>query len=295
MRTGLASDPIFEQHDTGPGHPERPARLPALLNALEGLDLEPIAPRAATSAELETVHPAEYIARVEDAVARGITHLDADTVLSPHSYEAAVKAAGAGLALGEALLDGRIEAGFAAVRPPGHHACTARAMGFCLFNNIAILARFLHANGKRVCIVDWDVHHGNGTEEIFRRDAEIGFCSLHQSPLYPGTGSPREVGEGNIRNLPLPPGSGEDTYLRAFDEQVLPWLEERAPDVVLVSCGFDAHALDPLANMELLSGSYAEFTRRLTRWPLLSLLEGGYSLEALAEGGRAHIEALTEA
>ena len=295
MRTGLASDPVFELHDTGEGHPERAARLPALLNALEGLDLVPIAPREATRAEIVAVHRPEYVDRVQEAVARGVSHMDADTVLSPHSFEAALKAAGAGLALGEALLDGRIEAGFAAVRPPGHHACTARAMGFCLLNNIAILARFLHARGKRVCIVDWDVHHGNGTEEIFRNDPEVGFCSLHQSPLYPGTGSPREIGAGNIRNLPLPPASGEPTYLRAFDEQVLPWLEERAPDVVLVSCGFDAHALDPLANMELLSGSYAEFTRRLTRWPILSLLEGGYSLEAMAEGGRAHIEALTEA
>jgi acetoin utilization deacetylase AcuC-like enzyme len=295
VRTGLASDPIFEQHDTGPGHPERPERLPALLNALEGLDLVAVEPREATREEIEAAHSPDYVSRVEDAVSRGVTHLDADTVLSPRSFEAAVKAAGAGLALAEALLDGRIEAGFAAVRPPGHHACTARAMGFCLFNNIAILARFLHARGQRVCIVDWDVHHGNGTEEIFRNDASIGFCSLHQSPLYPGTGSPRETGAGNIRNIPLPPASGESTYLRAFDDQVLPWLEERSPDVVLVSCGFDAHALDPLANMELLSGSYAEFTRRLTRWPVLSLLEGGYSLEAMAEGGRAHIEALTEA
>jgi acetoin utilization deacetylase AcuC-like enzyme len=295
MRTGLVTDRLFLRHLTGPGHPERPDRLTAVLKGLEGLDLVAVAPRDATRGELEGVHEARYIDAVRRAIEGGAGALDADTAVSSESYAAAVRAAGAGLALAEAWLEGRIEAGFAAVRPPGHHACPAKAMGFCLFNNVALAARLLAAKGKRVSIVDWDVHHGNGTQEIFWSDPSVRFLSLQQYPLWPMTGLREEQGAGNIRNIPMPPGSGDREYLKAFDEEVVPWIEEGRPDVLLVSCGFDAHARDPLAQQRLSTEAYAEFTKRIARRPVLSFLEGGYDLEALAGSARAHVEALIAA
>jgi acetoin utilization deacetylase AcuC-like enzyme len=292
VRTGLATDAVFLRHRTGAGHPERAERLPAILERLEGLDLAEVAPRDATRAELEAAHAADYVTWLGERIAKGVGYLDADTAVGPDSYAAAVRAAGAALALGEAWLAGRIEAGFACVRPPGHHACHGRAMGFCLFNNVAVLARFLQAEGKGVCIVDWDVHHGNGTQDIFWTDADVGYCSLHQFPFYPGSGAPQETGAGNILNIPLAAGSGSAEYRAAFAEQVVPWLDTRAPDVVLVSAGFDAHARDPLAQMRLSSDDFAEFTRMLLGRPLLSVLEGGYDLEGLASSVRAHLDTL---
>ena len=165
-------------------------------------------------------------------------------------------------------------------------------MGFCIFNNAAVLARALRARGKRTCIVDWDVHHGNGTQDILWDDPEIGYLSLHQHPLYPGTGRPDETGAGNILNLPLPAGSGDTEYLRAFDDRVLPWIGERDPDIVIVSAGFDAHRNDPLAGMQLSSGAFGRFTEKLLGRPILGLLEGGYDLDGLAGSARAHVEAL---
>jgi len=225
-------------------------------------------------------------------VARGAGSLDADTIVCAGSWDAAVRAAGAALSLGEAWLDGRIDNGFACVRPPGHHAERRRAMGFCLLGNVSILAYFLAERGKRVAIVDWDVHHGNGTQDILWDEPEIGFCSLHQWPLYPGTGRESETGAGNVLNLPMDPGSGDSEYGAVFDARVVPWLEERRPDVVLVSAGFDAHARDPLASQELSSEAFGEFTKKLARWPVLSVLEGGYDLTALEESVRAHLAAL---
>jgi acetoin utilization deacetylase AcuC-like enzyme len=295
MRTGLVTDPLFLRHLTGLGHPERPERLGAILRALEGLNLVRIAARDATRGELEGVHEGRYIDWVKARVADGTTHLDPDTAICPESYAAAVRAAGAGLALAEALLDGRIEAGFAAVRPPGHHAGPARAMGFCLFNNVAVAARFLMGRGRRVAILDWDVHHGNGTQEIFERDPAVRFLSLHQYPLWPMSGRREERGRGNIFNVPLPPGSGDAEYLAAFDREVLPWLDEGQPDVLLLSAGFDAHARDPLAQQRLSTGTYALLTNKVARQPVLSFLEGGYDLEALAASARAHVEALISA
>jgi len=292
VRTGLVTDPILARHLTGPAHPERPERLSAILAAIAGLELAEVAPRDATRAELEAAHDAGYVTWLGERIAKGAGHLDADTAVSSDSYAAAVRAAGAALALGEAWLAGDIEAGFACVRPPGHHACRGRAMGFCLLNNIAVLARFLHAHGRRVCIVDWDVHHGNGTQDIFGADPEIGYCSLHQFPFYPGSGAAQETGAGNLLNVPLPAGSGSAEYRAAFREQVLPWLDARAPDVVCVSAGFDAHLKDPLAQMRLTSDDFAAFTRMLLARPLLSVLEGGYHLEGLASSVRAHLEAL---
>ncbi len=292
VRTGLVSDPLFARHLTGPGHPERPERLPAIHAALEGLELEPVPARDATRAELEAAHDALYVTRLEERIAQGDVHLDADTVVSPDSWAAAVRAAGAALALGEAWLAGDVETGFACVRPPGHHACRGRAMGFCLFNNVAVLARFLHARGKCVCIVDWDVHHGNGTQDIFWKDEDVGYASLHQFPFYPGTGAEHETGAGNIRNVPLAAGSGSAEYRAAFERKILPWLAEREPDIVLVSAGFDAHLRDPLAQMRLDAEDYAAFTRMLLDRSLLSVLEGGYDLEGLAASVRAHLEVL---
>jgi acetoin utilization deacetylase AcuC-like enzyme len=290
--TGFVDDPLFDEHRTGPGHPERPERLPAVRRATEGLDLVGIGPRDAARAEIERAHDPDYLDWLKSAIDKGAGALDADTTVCAESWDAAVRAAGAALALGDAWLKGEIEAGFACVRPPGHHAERRRAMGFCLMGNISILAYALHDAGKTVAIVDWDVHHGNGTQDILWNEPEIGFLSLHQWPLYPGTGRESETGAGNIRNVCMPPGSGDAEYLAAFDEIVLPWLDERDPDVVLVSAGFDAHARDPLASQELSSEAFGQFTERLASRPMLALLEGGYDLVALETSVRSCLETL---
>jgi len=292
VRTGFVTDPLFALHDAGPGHPERPERLEAVRQAVDGLPLVAIEPRDATFAELAAAHDPDYLRALEKLTRGRAVRIDPDTATSERSHEAAVRAAGAALALGEAWLDGRIDAGFAAVRPPGHHACRARAMGFCLLNNIAVLARFLQARGRRVAIVDWDVHHGNGTQDIFRNDAQVGYCSLHQYPLFPGTGASDEGDDSNLLDLPLPPGSGDDEYRWLWEDRVLPWVERRDPDVVLVSAGFDAHHLEHLANQRLGTETFAWFTKTLAHRPQLLLLEGGYSLEALRDGVRVVLETL---
>ena len=295
MRTGFLFDPLYANHLTGPGHPERPERLDAILGESRDLDLIRIPARDATFEELHTVHEEGYPARIRDRIKAGESMLDADTAVSAGSFRAAIRAAGGALALGEAFHAGRVEAGFACLRPPGHHACRDRAMGFCLFNNAALLARALSENNHRVCIVDFDVHHGNGTQDIFEDDPEVGYCSLHEHPLYPGTGSETETGAGNLLNIPLPAGSGIETYRAAFEKRVLPWIEGRAPDVIVLSAGFDAHELDPLARMRLATNDYATLTRMLATRPVLSLLEGGYDLEALGGSVQAHLQALIEA
>jgi acetoin utilization deacetylase AcuC-like enzyme len=295
MKTGLVSDPLCSLHDPGPGHPERPERLDAVLAGAEGLPLVSIEARDATFDELAAAHDPAYVRGLEERTRGRAVRLDPDTATSEHSWDAAVRAAGAALALGEAWLDGRIEAGFAAVRPPGHHACRARAMGFCLLNNVAVLARFLQARGRRVAIVDWDVHHGNGTEDIFRDDAQVGYASLHQYPLYPGTGSADDGDGAHVLNLPLPPGSGDEEYRWVWEDRLLPWLAERDPEVVLLSAGFDAHRLEHLASQTLETDTFAWFTRTLAGRPVLAVLEGGYNLEALRDGVRVVLEELLAA
>jgi acetoin utilization deacetylase AcuC-like enzyme len=292
--TGSVDDPLFDRHRTGAGHPERPARLGAVRKALEGLHLRQIEPRDATHAELARAHDADYLEHVRSRVRAGETALDADTAVCAESWDAAVRAAGAALALGEAWLAGEIEAGFAVVRPPGHHAERRRAMGFCLLGNAAILAYFLHDHGKRVAIVDWDVHHGNGTQDILWDEPEIGYLSLHQWPLYPGTGAITETGAGNIKNICMPAGSGDAEYRAAFRDQVMPWIEERAPDVVIISAGFDAHRNDPLASQNVTAEGFGGLTAMIMAYgaPILSLLEGGYDLEGLEESVRAHVSTL---
>ena len=288
MATGRCTDAdLFLRHDTGPGHPERPARLTAILDAVADLSWTDVPPRDATRDELLAVHDAAYLDALERRIADGARALDADTVVSADSWRAAVRAAGAALALGEAWFAGTIANGFAFVRPPGHHACRNRAMGFCLLGNVAILARFLHAKARRVAIVDWDVHHGNGTQDALERDDGVGFVSLHQMPLWPGTGRASECGIGNVVNVPMAPGSGDAEYLAAFDETVVPFVESRAPDVVIVSAGFDAHLADPLAQCRVTTEGFGAMADRLaSRWPVLAVLEGGYDLAALAASVR---------
>ncbi len=294
----LATDPRFAQHDTGPGHPERPARLEAVTAGFDraalGAEVVPLAARLATRHELERVHPAAHLDRLEQACAEG-AHFDADTPASPGSWVAALGAAGAGLAAVDALTEHEHGYGatgaFLAVRPPGHHARATQAMGFCLLNNVAVVASALRARGERVAIVDIDAHHGNGTQEIFYSDPDVLYVSFHEWPLYPGTGRHDEIGAGAgvgaTCNVPLPAGATGDVYHRALDAVVEPLLETFRPDWVLISLGFDAHRDDPLTGLALSAGDYAALSGRLMRSApagrTIAFLEGGYSLAALRD------------
>jgi acetoin utilization deacetylase AcuC-like enzyme len=302
----LYSHPACLAHDPGTGHPESPARLRAVLDALDdarfaGLDRRE-APRA-TRAQLARVHAAELTDAIHAAApSTGHAQLDPDTAMSPDSLEAALRAAGAVCAAVDALIDGNDTRAFCAVRPPGHHATHDTAMGFCLFNNIAVGAAQALARGvERVAIVDFDVHHGNGTQDIFWNEPRVLYASTHQSPLYPGTGAHSETGAGNIVNAPLPPGAGSDAFRAACVETVLPRLHDFRPQLVMISAGFDAHRLDPLASLNLLAEDYAWVTRELAgiaqasaSGRIVSSLEGGYSLTALRESTAAHVAALME-
>jgi acetoin utilization deacetylase AcuC-like enzyme len=300
----LYTHPACVAHDPGPGHPESPSRMQAVLQALEDERFAALgrreAPRA-TREQLARVHDTALIDRVFAAAPKqGYVRFDADTAMSPDSLEAALRAAGAACAAVDAVLDGDATRAFCAVRPPGHHATRATAMGFCLFNNIAIGAAHALARGiERVAIVDFDVHHGNGTQDIFWSEPRVLYASTHQSPLYPGTGNRIETGVGNIVNAPLPPGSGTVQFRDAFNASVLPALRAFRPQLVLVSAGFDAHRLDPLADLNLDADDYAWATRQLADIAhafasdrLVSSLEGGYSLTALRESTAAHVAAL---
>jgi acetoin utilization deacetylase AcuC-like enzyme len=299
----LGTDPVFADHDTGPRHPERPARLQAVADGLErsglGSDLRTLDPRVATRAELERVHPAAHLDHLEEVCAQG-AHFDADTPASPRSWLAALTAAGAGLAAADALAHGDGEGAFLAVRPPGHHARATQAMGFCLMNNVAVLAAELRERGDRVAVVDIDAHHGNGTQEIFYSDPDVLYVSLHEWPLYPGTGRLDETGagpgQGSTCNVPLPAGATGDVYLRAFDDVVEPLLARFAADWLLISAGFDAHRDDPITGLGLSAGDYAELFRRLLATAptgrTITFLEGGYSLSGLRDSVAASIPVL---
>ncbi len=303
--TGLLSHPRFLDHATGAGHPERPARLRAILTRLDdaGLsaELDVREPAVLDPARLLTVHDASVVARAEAASRAGGGVLDGgDTVVSEASYEAALLAAGAACEAVDHVLAGTWRNAFVACRPPGHHAERDRSMGFCLFNNVALAAEHARASGAaRVAIVDFDVHHGNGTQHTFEERADVFYASLHQWPWYPGTGAAHERGRGAglgaTLNLPLPAGSGDAAYLRAFEDTLLPALENFAPDLLLVSAGFDAHERDPLSGTRVTTAAYAEMTRLLRGLAggrLVSLLEGGYDLAALADSVEAHVGAL---
>jgi acetoin utilization deacetylase AcuC-like enzyme len=305
MTVALYTHKACLDHDPGPAHPESPSRLASVLQALD-IDrfawLDRIEAPRATREQLERVHRSSLIDEVfASSPPSGLRHLDADTAMSPGSLEAALRAAGAACAAVDTVMDGYTRRAFCAVRPPGHHATPQTAMGFCLFNNIAAAAAHaIDAHGlTRVAIVDFDVHHGNGTQDIFWADPRVLYASTHQSPLYPGTGSRLERGAGNIVNAPLAPGAGSSEFRTAFENIVLPALDTFAPQLVLISAGFDAHKLDPLANLNLETADYAWVTERLVELAdrhaegrVVSSLEGGYSLTALRESTVAHVAAL---
>lgn len=301
----FVTHPDCAGHDTGYGHPERPARLEAVTAGAAEAEVDealvPCTPRQATRAEIERVHEADYVSALERFCQAGGGALDADTSAVPASWEAALAAAGAGLSAAERLRsDSSLAAAFCAVRPPGHHAVPARAMGFCLFNNVAVTAAALAAVGERVLVVDIDAHHGNGTQEAFYGDGDVAYVSFHQSPLYPGSGSLEEVGEGDGRgwtmNLPLPPGATGDVYRDGIEEVVAPMAEEHGPEWLLLSAGFDAHRSDPLTDMGLSAGDYADITGDLlglvAPGRCLAFLEGGYNLDALRSSTAATLAAM---
>ncbi len=301
MATAYLYDTIFLRHKTGWGHPEKPARLESIDGALRNtsyyerlLRIKPVLPEIRC---IETIHAPSYIHRVEREVGEGTVYLDSmDTVVCNESYAVALHAVGGSLLLCDAVAEGSATNGFCAVRPPGHHAEHDFASGFCIFNNIAIAARYLQRKHgfTRVAIVDWDVHHGNGTQHSFESDNSILYISLHQYPHFPGSGSASETGKGTAKgytlNIPMRGGSGDREYLTAFTDLVIPRLDSFKPEIVLISAGFDAHRADPLSSIRISSETFGEFTRLLTqvarahsRGRIISFLEGGYDLSALSE------------
>jgi len=300
----IGLDPSFAEHDPGPGHPERPARLDAAAAgvASAGIDdaLVALAVRPASRAQITAVHDPEMVEHLVAASAAGGAAFDADTRSSAGSWEAARRAAGAGIAAADELAAGRAEAAFLALRPPGHHARPTTPMGFCLLNNVAITAEELTSRGERVAIVDIDAHHGNGTQEIFFARPDVLYASLHQWPFYPGTGAADEVGagagQGTTCNVPLPAGATGDVYLHAFERVLLPVIEHFAPTWMLVSLGFDAHRDDPLTDLGLSAADFALLVERLVALVptgrRLAFLEGGYDLRALRDSVAATLPTL---
>jgi acetoin utilization deacetylase AcuC-like enzyme len=311
-RTGIAADPAVKKHDPGPGHPERPERYEAVMSRLQSAGLSKllsrIEVRTATEDELTLVHTRQYIALVEREVAQDRRQLSTgDTDVGPQSIESAKAAAGCVLSAVDAVFSGSATNAFCAIRPPGHHASAARGMGFCLFNNVAVGARYAQQKygAQRILIADWDVHHGNGTQDIFYDDGSVFFFSTHQSPWYPGTGDASEQGEGpgagQTINCPLPAGSGRAQILGAFEQRLLPAAKEFRPDLILISAGFDSRINDPLGLFRLTDEDFRDLTRLMTDFAtkhcegrLVSVLEGGYSLEGLALATEAHVRALSD-
>ena len=302
MTTRLYTHPIFLEHITPAGHPERPDRLRAIERVLDDEAFAALDRHEAPMGNEETVlycHPRDFVERVRRAIPQdGIAVIDSDTVASPKSWQAALTAIGAGNAAVDDVFAGYADNVFVAARPPGHHAEKTTAMGFCLFNTAAIAARYAQEKhgAERVAIVDWDVHHGNGTQDIFWDDPSVLYCSTHQMPLYPGTGAKNETGAGNIVNAPLAPATGSDIFREAFNTRVLPAIDSFAPDLIIISAGFDAHHRDPLAEINLIeddfdwaTGQLMDRARRHSSNRLVSVLEGGYDLHGLAFSVAAHV------
>jgi acetoin utilization deacetylase AcuC-like enzyme len=306
MTTLLLSHPACLDHLNPMGHPERPDRIRAIERVLEQEKFQGLAREQAPMASIEMIalaHPLDYVEQVRDAAPKeGMVRLDADTTMSPGTFEAAMRAAGGAVQAVDEVMTGKVANAFVATRPPGHHAETATPMGFCLFNNAAVAARHAQKQhgAERVAIVDFDVHHGNGSQDIFWNDATVMYCSTHQMPLYPGTGAVSERGTKNtIVNAPLRPGDGGDEFREAMETVILPRLEGFAPDLVIISAGFDAHMRDPLANLNFLERDYTWVTQKLmeladhrAKGRVVSLLEGGYDLEGLSRSVAAHVTAL---
>jgi acetoin utilization deacetylase AcuC-like enzyme len=314
MSTLLITHPSFLEHDTGPGHPERPDRMRAIDKVLAhevftDLKREEAPLRDDVEEQIALAHPRSYIDWVKSArpqPGEEPVRLDPDTALSATSWEPALRAVGAGLHAIDRVFDpaSGIRNAFAQVRPCGHHAEQERAMGFCIFNNVAIAGLYARRKygAERIAVVDFDVHHGNGTQDIFWSDRNLLLGSTHQMPLYPGTGALSETGVGNIFNAPLRPGDGGDHFREAFESRILPALRNFAPDVVLISAGFDAHKDDPLANLQLVEADFAwvsakiaEMADRFAQGRLVSMLEGGYNLAALAKSAAVHVNVLMQA
>jgi acetoin utilization deacetylase AcuC-like enzyme len=306
MSTLLLSHPACLNHLTPAGHPERPDRLRAIEHALEDEKFQTLARVEAPLGPLNIValaHPMDYVEAIREASpSEGLVRLDADTAMSPGSFEAALRAVGGAKLAVDEVMTGKATNAFVATRPPGHHTETARPMGFCLFNNAAIAARYAQKtyDVERAAIVDFDVHHGNGTQDIFWADKTVMYCSTHEMPLYPGTGAIGERGEFNtIVNAPLSAGDGGDAFREAFETVILPRLREFKPDILIISAGFDAHTRDPLANLNLVEADYSWATKKLmdiadasAKGRVVSLLEGGYDLQGLSRSVAAHVTAL---
>jgi len=299
--TAYLYDKIYLEHDSGFGHPERAERLTAINEKLKSQEyydsLIKIHPSIPDYRHIEAIHSKHYIARVQKEIESGERYLDSmDTVVCRKSFEVALMAVGGSLNMCDAVMTGKASAGFCAVRPPGHHAEHDYAAGFCIFNNIAISAKYLQSvhSLKKIAIVDWDVHHGNGTQHSFEKDRNILYISLHQYPHYPGTGASHEQGAGDGKgftlNMPMGAGSGDDQYLDAFRSRIVPELNRFSPEIVLVSAGFDAHKSDPLSSIRLTTASFHQFTKMLhdiakthSKGRIIAFLEGGYNLSSLAE------------
>jgi acetoin utilization deacetylase AcuC-like enzyme len=290
----LVTDPLYLEHQAA-GHVECPQRILAILEHFRSTGLlrllDPLPARDATVDEIALVHGKDYIESVRWSCERGGGWFDADTYLNERSYAAAVRAVGGVLAAVEAVRDGKARTAFCLVRPPGHHATPARGMGFCLFNSVAVAARFLK---RRVLIVDWDVHHGNGTQDVFWDDPSVAYFSTHRWPFYPGTGRADERGAGNIVNVPIPEGTGRADFMRLFREGLDHAAHASTPEFVLVSCGFDAYARDPIGGLGLEPEDYRTMTDavRALGAPVVSALEGGYSLDGLGPCAEAHVRGL---
>jgi len=308
VKVGYAYDPIYLSHHTGK-HPENAKRLEAIISHLEQTklirQLTPVKPRAATVEELLLVHHQQHISRIQEAEQKGGGWLDPDTVMSADSYQAALYAAGGAVEASRVVMGGEVASAFALIRPPGHHATTSRSMGFCLFNNLAIAAKYALSkyNLERIAIIDFDVHHGNGTHDTFYDNPEVLYISTHQFPFYPGTGSLEETGGGKAKgttvNIPLPAGCGDTEYLEVFEEIIVPVVKHFSPQLVLVSAGYDPHWADGLAMMQVsvtgfarMVGIIKELADQMCHGRLVFTLEGGYNLTALATSVKATFDVL---